>query len=65
MKYVKPMVTIYDEEVMKEIEAAAASTCNCTGSGSRVCYAPTYQEKSVATQLNHGRNKQRRHIADF
>ncbi len=42
MKYVKPMVTIYDEEVMKEIEAAAASTCNCTGSGSRVCYAPTY-----------------------
>lgn len=42
MKYIKPMVIIYDEEVMKEIEAAAASTCHCTGSGSRVCYAPTY-----------------------
>lgn len=42
MKYVKPTVTIYDEEVMQEINAAATSTCNCTGNGSRVCYAPTY-----------------------
>ncbi len=42
MKYVKPMVTIYDEEVMKEIEAAAASTCHCSSGYSRICYAPTF-----------------------
>lgn len=42
MKYIRPTVTIYDESVMREIEAAASSTCHCTGSGSRVCYAPTY-----------------------
>ena len=35
MKYVKPVVIIYDEEVMKEIEAAAGSKCHCqSGNGS-------------------------------
>lgn len=42
MKYMKPQVIIYDEEVIKELEAAASSTCNCTSGGSKVCYAPTY-----------------------
>ena len=42
MKYMKPQVAIYDEEVMQELEAAAGSTCNCTSSGSKVCYSPTY-----------------------
>jgi hypothetical protein len=42
MKYMKPQVTIYDEEVMLELEAAAASTCNCTSEGSKVCYIPSY-----------------------
>jgi hypothetical protein len=42
MKYVKPIVDIYEEEVMKEIEATVASSCNCTGSGSKVCNVPTY-----------------------
>lgn len=27
MTYVKPMVIIFDEEIMKEIEAAARSSC--------------------------------------
>jgi hypothetical protein len=34
MKYVKPKVVIYDEELMREIEAFAGS-CKCTGQGSR------------------------------
>lgn len=38
MTYVKPKVTIYDEEVMKEIEVLASSSCNCSSAGSRVCY---------------------------
>lgn len=38
MKYEKPIVLIYDKEVMEEIEALASSTCHCTASGSRVCY---------------------------
>jgi len=43
MQYVKPTAIIYDEEVMKEIEAAALSaTCHCNMGGSRVCYAPIY-----------------------
>lgn len=42
MKYMKPQVAIYNEEVMQELEAAAGSTCNCTSKGSKVCYAPTY-----------------------
>ena len=38
MKYEKPVVIIYDEEVMKEIEALASSnTCHCTSSGSKAC----------------------------
>lgn len=38
MAYVKPMVIIFDEEIMKEIEAAARSSCHCTAGGSKVCY---------------------------
>ena len=38
MKYEKPTVIIYDEEVMKELEAMASSKCHCTSSGSRVSY---------------------------
>ena len=40
MEYERPIVTIYDEEVMKEIVALAASNCNCTAKGSKVCYKP-------------------------
>lgn len=43
MKYQRPVVLIYDEEVMQEIRALAASnTCNCSASGSKVCYQPKY-----------------------
>lgn len=42
MVYIKPTAVIYDQEVMKEIEAAAASTCHCTASGARVCHKPLY-----------------------
>lgn len=38
MKYEKPIVLIYDEEVMEEIEALAGSTCNCSSSGSIACH---------------------------
>lgn len=38
MKYERPRVIIYDEEVMREIEVLASSTCNCTSGGSKVCY---------------------------
>lgn len=34
MKYVKPVVVIYDEELMREIEAFASS-CKCTKQGAR------------------------------
>ena len=36
MRYEKPILIIYDEEVMEEIELAASSTCHCTQSGARV-----------------------------
>ena len=38
MEYEKPTILIYDEEVLKELQAMASSKCNCTASGSRVCY---------------------------
>jgi hypothetical protein len=42
MEYVKPTVVIYDEAVVKEIEATFVSTCHCTASGARASPQPTY-----------------------
>lgn len=36
MTYESPVIVIYDEDIMNEIEAAAKSTCHCTMSGARV-----------------------------
>lgn len=38
MAYEKPMVTIYDEETLAEIELSARSSCHCTMGGSKVHY---------------------------
>lgn len=36
MLYESPVIIIYDEDILNEIEAEASSTCHCTMSGARV-----------------------------
>lgn len=38
MAYEKPVVVVYDEETLIEIEVSASSSCHCTMGGSRVHY---------------------------
>lgn len=38
MKYEKPRVIIFDEEVLKELQLLAGSKCHCTLGQSKVCY---------------------------
>lgn len=38
MEYEKPVIVIYDEKALAEIELDATSSCHCTMSGSRVHY---------------------------